>query len=77
MQLTSEDLANMIRLARRAPLMNMEEAENVAQLLQKFAAFAAAYLEEETKKKTEEAKKANGHDGDAKDKQLTGQGAGA
>lgn len=39
----TEDFANVIRLARRAPLANMDEAEAAALLLQKFAAFANNY----------------------------------
>lgn len=56
MTLTNEDFANMIRLARRAPLANMDEAEAAAALLQRFAAFA---MECQTPKK----KRANGNDG--------------
>lgn len=41
--MTQEDFANMIRLARRAPLANMDEAEAAATLLQKFAAHATSY----------------------------------
>lgn len=41
--MTQEDFANMIRLARRAPLANMDEAEAVAALLQKFATHATSY----------------------------------
>lgn len=38
------DFANIIRLARRAPLTNMDEAEQAAALLQRFAQFANDYL---------------------------------
>lgn len=55
--MTNEDFANIIRLARRAPLANMDEAEAAAMLLQKFAAFVMEY-----KPPVEKKKRANGHD---------------
>lgn len=36
----NQDFATIIRLCRRAPLHNMEEAEFVAKLLQRFAEHA-------------------------------------
>jgi len=36
----AEDYANIIRLVRRAPLANMDEAEVVNRLLQRFAEHA-------------------------------------
>lgn len=45
--MNEKDFADMIRLARRAPLQNMDEAEAAANLLQRFASFANAYLEAE------------------------------
>lgn len=41
-----KDFGDMIGIARRAPLANMDEAEAVARLLQKFAKFAKDYIEE-------------------------------
>lgn len=35
--MSEQDVANIIRLVRRAPLQNMDEAEHVAALLQRFA----------------------------------------
>jgi len=35
--MSEQDIANIIRLVRRAPLQNMDEAEFVAALLQRFA----------------------------------------
>lgn len=49
--MTEADFANLIRLARRAPLQNMDEAEAAAALLQRFAAFANAELEKRAKRK--------------------------
>ena len=43
--MNDKDFADMIRLARRAPLKDMAEAETAAALLQRFAAFANEYLE--------------------------------
>lgn len=42
--MSEQDFADMIRLARRAPLTNMDEAEAVAGLLQRFAAFVDSQL---------------------------------
>lgn len=42
--MNGKDFADIIRLVRRAPLQNMDEAEVVAQLLQRFAAHADAVL---------------------------------
>lgn len=44
--LNDKDFADIIRLARRAPLQNMDEAEAAAKLLQRFAAFADAVLDD-------------------------------
>lgn len=49
--MSEQDFANLIRLARRAPLHNMDEAEAAAALLQRFAAFANAELEKQAKRK--------------------------
>lgn len=46
--MNDKDFADIIRLARRAPLQNMDEAEAAAALLQRFAAFAREYIENET-----------------------------
>ncbi|MEX2125466.1 MAG: hypothetical protein WD795_16350 [Woeseia sp.] len=35
--MNEQDIANIIRLVRRAPLHNMDEAEQAAALLQRFA----------------------------------------
>ena len=43
--MNEKDFADMIRLARRAPLMNMDEAEAVATLLQRFAQHSKDWLE--------------------------------
>lgn len=43
--MNEKDFADMIRIARRAPLQNMDEAEDVAALLQRFAAYSSAELE--------------------------------
>lgn len=42
-----EMFANMIRLVRRAPLANMDEAEQVAKILQEFAAYADEEIQRE------------------------------
>ena len=39
--------ANMIALARRAPLANMDEAEAVAKVLQEFAQYAKQELDKD------------------------------
>lgn len=43
--MNEEDFANIIRLVRRTPLANMDEAEAVARLLQKFSAFVLTQLQ--------------------------------
>lgn len=43
--MNEKDFADMIRLARRAPLQNMDEAEAVAELLQRYAFFVKEYIE--------------------------------
>ena len=55
--MTNEDFANILRLARRAPLANMDEAEAVADLLQRFSAFALEHT------KASRKKVANGYEG--------------
>ena len=42
--MNQQDFADIIRLARRAPLTNMDEAEAVNALLQRFAEFAEGHL---------------------------------
>lgn len=49
--MTEKDFADLIRIARRAPLQNMGEAEAVAALLQRFAAYSNAELEKRAKRK--------------------------
>lgn len=49
--MNAEDFANIIRLARRAPLHNMDEAEAAAALLQRFAAYVNAELARRAKRK--------------------------
>lgn len=69
--MNEKDFADMIRIARRAPLQNMDEAEAVGRLLQRFAQHAAYFLEEKreqkkskkkTKKKAKTRKPGNGKD---------------
>ena len=43
--MNDKDFADVIRLVRRAPLMNMDEAEAVANLLQRFAQHSKDWLE--------------------------------
>lgn len=43
--MNEKDFADIIRLIRRAPLMNMDEAEAVANLLQRFAEHSKDWLE--------------------------------
>lgn len=43
--MNEKDFADIIRLVRRAPLMNMDEAEAVAVLLNKFALHSKDWLE--------------------------------
>ena len=64
--MTNEDFANIIRLARRSPLANMDEAETAAALLQRFAAFILEYKPPTPKKRV------NGHDGDAEKNKQSG-----
>jgi hypothetical protein len=49
--MNDKDFADMIRLARRAPLQNMDEAEAAANLIQRFASFANEYLEQQKQNK--------------------------
>lgn len=49
--MNEKDFADMIRLARRAPLQNMDEAELVAGLLQRYAVFVNEYIERKNKRK--------------------------
>lgn len=49
--MNEKDFADIIRLARRAPLQNMDEAEAVAVLLQKYSAFVTQELEKRDKRK--------------------------
>lgn len=49
--MNEKDFADLIRLARRAPLSNMDEAEAAAALLQRFAAYADAEVEKRAKRK--------------------------
>lgn len=46
--MTEKDFADMIRIARRAPLDNMTEAEYVSDLLKRFAIHAKEWLELES-----------------------------
>ena len=47
----AKDFSALIALARRAPLVNMDEAEAAAALLQRFAAYAQAELDRKAKRK--------------------------
>ena len=49
----AKDFGNMIAIARRAPLQNMDEAESVAKLLQKFAKFAKEHIDSQAEKEPE------------------------
>jgi len=49
----AKDFGNIIALARRAPLANMDEAEAAAKLLQKFARFAKAHIDSQAGKEPE------------------------
>lgn len=51
--MNKKDFADIIRLARRAPLQNMAEAEAAAVLLQKFAAHITEQLKEDDEIKSE------------------------
>ncbi len=45
--MTKQDFADIIRLLRRVPLHNMDEADAVNELMQRFGEFASAYLEQD------------------------------
>ena len=45
--MNEQDFADIIRLVRRTPLANMDEAEAVNALLQRFGEFASAHLEQD------------------------------
>lgn len=45
--MNAKDFADCIRLMRRAPLANMEEAEAAAALMKKFSAHADEFLKPE------------------------------
>ncbi len=45
-QFTEEDAIALVTLIRRAPLANMDEADAVRQLLDRFAAFINAHFNE-------------------------------
>jgi hypothetical protein len=48
-----KDFADVIRLVRRAPLQNMDEAEAVAKLLQRFAAHVNEQLDKDNETEPE------------------------
>lgn len=49
--MTEQEVANLIALARRAPLQNMNDAEAVAALLQKFTAHFTDEWNKQAKRK--------------------------
>lgn len=55
--MSEEDFANIILLVRRAPLANMDEAEAVAQLLQRYSSFVNEHIERQ-----KQANQAREHD---------------
>lgn len=59
--MNKKDFADIIRLVRRAPLNNMNEAEYVAKLLQRFSKHASEQIEY-TDRLLEQAKEGEGAD---------------
>jgi hypothetical protein len=49
--MNDKDFADIIRLVRRASLHNMDEAEHVAGLLQRFASHANEFIETQKQNK--------------------------
>lgn len=43
--MSAKDFADIIRLIRRSPLQNMDEAEYVAELLKRFSAHAQSVID--------------------------------